>query len=117
MEYIFYSFIASLALFFLYKTDVLVEYVRLFRLSKLFFVDKYDDHLIKFPANSYWDFLLFEYNNFFTRLLSCPVCLGFWINVGLYYMYGDLTLLVLNIWMTYFLYFILCMLYNKSSDE
>ena len=116
MEHIFYSFLASTILFFLYKTDVFVEYVRLFRLNRLLLIDKYDDHAMEFPENSYWDFLLFEYNCFFTKLISCPVCSSFWLNLGLYFLYKDLVTFVLNIWMTLFLYFILCVMYNKSHE-
>ena len=116
MEHIFYSFLASAILFFLYQTDVLVEYVRLFKLNKLFVLDKYDAHVDKFPDSSYWDFLLFEYNGFSTKLLSCPVCLNFWLNLGLYFTYRDPVTFVINIWMTLFLYFILCVMYNKSHE-
>jgi len=116
MEYIIYSFLASLILFFNYNTDVFVQYVRLFRLNRLFGVDKYDEHVDKFPDNSYWDFLLFERNSFLTRLISCPVCTSFWLNLGLFYFYRDLVVLVLNIWMTLFLYFILCVMYNRTHE-
>jgi hypothetical protein len=29
--------------------------------------------------SSYPEYLQAKYNNFFTRLISCPFCLGFWV--------------------------------------
>ena len=116
MEHIFYSFLVSTVLFFLYQTDVFVEYVRLLRLKRLFALDKYDNYVDNLDGGSYWDFLMFQKNCFVTRLISCPVCTSFWLNLALYFSYRDEVTFVLNLWTTLLLYFVLCVMYRKSHE-
>jgi hypothetical protein len=58
-----------------FKTSAFVEYCELFKLSKYFKVDQYIDlkDNLTFP-----EFLKEYYNNFLTRLLSCPICTAIW---------------------------------------
>jgi hypothetical protein len=58
-----------------FKTSAFVEYCELFKLSKYFKVDQYIDLKddLTFP-----EFLKEYYNNFLTRLLSCPICAAIW---------------------------------------
>lgn len=68
---------ASLS-FLLYKTDALVEYARLLRLDKFIYLTQYLCFKINNQDNNYFDFLKQKNYNFFTKLLACPFCLGFW---------------------------------------
>ena len=117
MEHIIWSFLLSSLLFFVYNTDAFVEYVSLFRLKKIFNVDKYEEHLRSYPLNSYWDYVLYNRNNFVTKLISCPICVSVWGNLALFAAYRDVFALILNIWFTLFLYFLLCVMFKKAHDE
>lgn len=64
-------------------TEAFIEYGRLLGLGRLF---KLDEFVIARTADmstpEYHIYLNMKYNNFFTRLLACPFCLGFWIALG-----------------------------------
>ena len=77
------SCLAALILLIWFETDALLEYVKIFRLNKLFKINEYEKCLNENLEDdvSYPDFLASEYNNFFTRLISCPICLGFWVTL------------------------------------
>lgn len=70
------------------KTDGIIEWAKIFGLKKLLKIDEYYDYKIEQYLNSehpmevsYPLFLKMTNNNFLTRLLSCPLCLGFWLSV------------------------------------
>lgn len=64
--------------FLLFKTDFISEYACLFRLDRFFNISGYRCHKIKHSDSNYFSFLNSLKDNFFTRLMSCPFCLGFW---------------------------------------
>lgn len=91
MNIIFVSFMVGMALFYLYETPVLWEYIR--QLEKIFHKSKKSNILfngillIKAYESTrlqmtYPHYLNKIYDNFFTRLLSCPICLGFWMSAA-----------------------------------
>ena len=86
--------------FLLYDTEVIAEYARLFGLSKIFDLDHYKCYKIKTPYGNYPSFLRETRDCFFTRLISCGYCLGFWI-CAVSGFYGC------NIFLTYTLYLII----------
>ena len=63
-----------------FHTDAFVEYGKLFGLGKLL---KIDDFLSAQQNDlgliHYYMYLNQRYSSFFTKLLICPFCLGFWI--------------------------------------
>lgn len=77
----------ALGLIVWFKTSAFVEYCELLRLSKYFKVDQYaqlqDD--LTFP-----EFLKEYYNNFLTRLLSCPICTSIWGSIILSLCFGSI---------------------------
>lgn len=77
----------SMILYYMYETDVIWEY-----LNKISFLFQKNKTLQKFfngklllsaypnsGNNNYIAFINTVYNTFFTRLISCPICFGFWI--------------------------------------
>jgi len=64
--------------FLFYKTDAFVEYARVLRLDKFLDLTQYFCFKINNQDNNYFDFLKHKNYNFFTKLLACPFCLGFW---------------------------------------
>lgn len=72
--------LCSAVSFLLYKTDFISEYGKFVGLSKPLRLSEYFCHKILSGGKaSYFDFLKSKYDNFISRLLSCPFCLGFWL--------------------------------------
>ena len=114
MEALIYSFFGASFLFFLYETEAFVEYVKLFRANKLFEMDKYEKYLDT-VGGTYWEYLVWEKPSFLRKLVSCPLCVSFWFNLGALYFYQSGVMLVVNFWLTLFLYLILKFLLKRSS--
>lgn len=113
MEAIVSSFLGASILFFVYETDVVVEYAKLFRLNKLFEIDKYEKYLETASSGTYWEYLLFEKRSFLRNLISCPLCTSFWLNMSFFCVYKDWKMLFINLWLTLFLYLTLKSLLKK----
>ena len=62
-----------------FKTEAFVEYMKLFRLSKLFKIDLYEEMNRGGADMSYHEFLLEHFNMFGTRLITCPICVTTWL--------------------------------------
>lgn len=60
-----------------FETSAFVEYASLLKLNKLFKIDEYYKQEEDYPL-----FLAINYNNFATRLFSCPYCLSVWLSIG-----------------------------------
>jgi len=88
--------------FLLYKTEFVVEYGKAFRILSSLNLIEYKCFKIQNNGKvNYFDFLNFNNNNFFTKLLSCPYCLGFWT-----------CLIVSKIQFVFFVYFVYVILYK-----
>ena len=116
MEFVVYSFLNVSLLFFMYHTDAFVEYVKLFRLNKLFEIDNYEGYLDTYSGGNYWDFLVFQKRTFLRKLLSCPYCLSFWLNVAATYFHKEIVYFIFNLWFTLLLYLVLKVLLKKSEE-
>lgn len=63
-----------------FNTDAFLEYARLLHLPGV----KVKEYLVAKDRDctlSYHTFLLLNYNNFFTRLITCPVCTSAWLTL------------------------------------
>jgi len=63
-----------------FNTEAFVEYSRLFNLPLV----KVKEYLIAKERDctlSYHTYLLLNYNNFFIRLITCPICTSFWLSI------------------------------------
>jgi len=65
--------------FLIYKTDAIAEYAKCLRLHRLFDLTAYFCFKIQNPYENYFDFLHYKRHTFFTKLLACPFCFGFWL--------------------------------------
>jgi hypothetical protein len=66
-------------MFIWFKTDAFVQYVKLFKLSKITKVDLWESYRLSSPKITYLEYISVKHNNFFTKLLSCKPCFTFWI--------------------------------------
>lgn len=83
IEAVLFSFFSSFALVVWFQTNVLAEYLYFLPVVK-----KYNLALKSGVANTFLNFLSINYNSFFIRLISCPYCVNFWINLLLSYFIG-----------------------------
>lgn len=67
-----------------FKTDALIDWGRLFGLYYFLKLDEFYAKRIQYAPSeyNYPAFLNEKYNNFFTKLLACPICLSFWPTLG-----------------------------------
>ena len=74
-----------------FKTDAFLEYARLFRLTKVFRIDKYDEEYNNDFTLDYHTFLLKEYKgSFLIKLITCPICLIVWAAIAVVIFFGHL---------------------------
>lgn len=115
MEGVIFSFFNATFLFFLYETEAFVEYAKLLKLRKLFEIDKYEKYLDLVGGGSYWEYLTYEKPSFLRKLISCPLCFSFWLNLGAVWYHGSLFIFIINLWATLFLYLVLRVLLKRSA--
>jgi len=65
-----------------FETEAFVEYVRLFGFN-LFRVKDYRVAKQNNFELTYHSYLLQKHNNFFTRLITCPICFTTWLSLVL----------------------------------
>lgn len=116
MELLAYPFLVSVILFYMYETDVFVEYVKLFRLGKLFKIKEYESYQDDNPSESYWEWVIWDKKTFLRKLLSCPYCFGFWLNAAVACVYKDLGLFVINLWLSLFLFLLLKFISRRAYE-
>ena len=68
---IYFIFFNILLLIIWFKTDGFVEYFKVFRISKWLNVDDFE--------LTYHSYLRQYHNNFWVRLITCPICLSCWL--------------------------------------
>lgn len=78
-----------------FKTDAFIEYCELFRIGKLFKIDKYREYKKINVAIDYLTYLSLKHKNFLTKLISCPYCIGFWIALFSCVLFNNILLLPL----------------------
>jgi len=114
------SSFTSLILYIWLETNAFVEYVSAIDFMFSLVTKERNESILKYresqkfsPSLSYLEFLLSENDNFFTRLLSCPVCLSVWVTlivmlIGSY----SLVLFPASVVASLFMYFKLCKTIN-----
>ena len=113
---------ASTLAFFLivwFDTDAFFEYIKTLRLHKVWDgndvwqIPEYEEYIKDDPDLSYIEFLNIKHNNFFTHLLSCPLCFGFWTHVFIGLVLGSFELFFVSLLLGYVVYFKFSKLLNK----
>jgi hypothetical protein len=85
-----------------FKTDALIDWGQLIGLGT--FLNAFDFYLerFRFAPNefNYPSYLKIKYPNFLTKLISCPVCLSFWMVLAASFLVG---ILLLDLWLILFI--------------
>jgi hypothetical protein len=63
-----------------FNTEAFIEYIQLFRIP-LFKIKEYNIEKEKDCTIDYHLYLKLHHNNFFTRLITCPICTSFWLSL------------------------------------
>ena len=111
LDYINHCFFIAFIILFWLKTEAVLEYAKLFGLSSVFKVEDFQQREIS--ELSYPQFLLVNYDNFITRLVNCPICLGFWLNVILCVHHEDFSFFFVKNILTILIYSITCVIIKK----
>lgn len=97
--------VICLILFF--NTDVLVEYGRIFKLIKKWLkIDQFDEAYKNDFELTYRQYLRINHNCFFVRLITCPICLSFWLCIIGCIICGIITSLPIVYLLSIFLYYL-----------
>jgi len=82
-------FVYSLVLIIWLKTNVFYEYIKVLKLDKiriikeLFNLEEYENFVNQAKVSvNYSEFLSITNDDFFSKLVSCPICLTFWMSVA-----------------------------------
>tara|TARA_R110000787_G_scaffold141418_3_gene254912 strand:+ start:265 stop:618 length:354 start_codon:yes stop_codon:yes gene_type:complete len=81
MDTIFFICLVASVLFVWFQTEAFAEYAKLLGLGGVFAIEKYEKYLL-IDRISYPAFLTVTRPNFFTKLIGCPACLGFWLSLA-----------------------------------
>lgn len=99
-----------------FKTNAFCEYLEYFHFENQFFINHYYKQRAKASSPlHYTDFLLLKNNCFFIRLITCPICLGVWLNIiggfacGFEYFF-------IKFYLSTFLYYAYCAIIKHSYD-
>jgi hypothetical protein len=91
MDFILQIFWINFILFLWFETDGFIEYAKLFRLSKIFKIDKFKEYKEESnPRISYLDYIRQKHNCFLSRLFTCTPCLNFWIVLLITFIFNSL---------------------------
>ncbi len=63
--------------------EIVQNYLNFRPLSKWLKIDEYNNKQMGASKSSYPKYLALYYPNFFTNLISCPLCLGSWLSIVL----------------------------------
>ena len=88
-----YSFVHTFICIILYETNVIFEYFKYSKpLSKIFKINDYIKYKeLTNTQDLYIQYISSLYSNFFIKLVTCPLCLGFWVNLVVSFIINDLS--------------------------
>lgn len=97
-------------LFIWFDTDAFISYSKIFRLSKLFKIDKWEEYRMINPKMDYLNYIRNKHANFFTKLITCKPCLTFWLVLTSCYFFVNLFYFPMIYMISYSIYTLLCKL-------
>jgi hypothetical protein len=106
-------------LFIWFESDIIITLINIFKLYKKLFIEEYKKERLEiFEKLHYLDFLHVRKANFFTKLISCPICLCFWLTfIQSLLRYDSLKLCIFMFGFNYFINLIVYLLVKKFYDN
>ena len=119
MKDLYYCFFNVFLLFVWFNTEAFIEYMRYIPyINELLKIKQYIEYQKKNNCLNYPLYLVVYYNNFFTKLISCPYCLLFWVNISSSYLLSDNIFIFVNYIISLILYSILVIIiFTCKVDE
>jgi len=106
------SSFTTVSLFLWFQTNAFLEYLRivdkaagLITKEKNEIIADFDKQQELSPSIMFADYLNLKYDNFLGKLLSCPICLGVWINLAATAAFFPISYFPPSLVMSYFIYF------------
>ena len=101
-----------------FKTNVLIEYIKLTRSKKLinfFKIKEYQNFKESENIQStYHIFLKTKYSCFFTRLITCPICLNVWLSTFICLLLNQIIFIPIAFIFSMFIYLIISWIYDRQ---
>jgi hypothetical protein len=63
-----------------FDTSFLIDYLKLFRLTRFTYIEEYEKELFDNPDIKFLDFAFIKEPNFLNKLLACLYCISFWMS-------------------------------------
>ena len=79
MEIVNLALLVAIILIVWFQSNAFVEYVKLFRLDWVFWIPLYEQQKEDDLLLTYTQFIKKNWDNFFTRLITCPLCFSMWV--------------------------------------
>jgi len=80
-DIIFITCVTTLAMLVWFKSDAFIEYARLVGGAKFFGIVEYEELRKENASLDYHGYLARNKDNFFIRLIICPLCLSVWLTL------------------------------------
>lgn len=94
---LFCSSCIALLLLIVFRTEAFIEYCRLFHLNGISFYKDFDAKRKDDASLTYIKYLRQYHNNFFIRLITCPICLSVWVGIILSILFIHFYMLPINV--------------------
>lgn len=117
MEDLYFSFFNVFCLFIWFNTEAFIEYIRYipyinnFLKVKQYIAYQKNDDSLNYPL-----YLTVYYNNFFTKLISCPYCLLFWVNLLSLGLLNNIMFIFVNYVISLILYSVVILIVKKYES-
>ena len=93
MEILLISTTVATLLLVWFNTEAFIEYATLFSGNKFFHIDDYREKQKKDVTLDWIAYLGIYHDSFFIRLITCPMCLAFWLTLAICFFSHNLILL------------------------
>lgn len=117
-DYVFIFINAFISLIW-FKTEAILEYSKYIPfLNKILKIKEFED--FKFSNSEYIDyqtFLLINYNCFFIRLITCPICFNTWLNIFSLFLLDNMCNFFINFILSLTIYNLCCITLKFNKNE
>ena len=119
IEALYQSFFICFILNVWFNTNAFVEYCKYLNFGWLvFYITDYEKRKELAPSLTYVSYLRTTFpESFFIKLITCPVCISFWINVLCSIGVSNWSIFFVNCWLSLALYYMLGFLSRLSIEK